>query len=67
MAISYGVYDSRALAMGGLSTSVGNRAQEVFYNPSLLAFHCKEKRPGAMAGSIYPALWYRFPMLQKRR
>ena len=46
MAISYGVYDSRALAMGGSATAVGSHAQAAFYNPALLAFHDKEEEAG---------------------
>lgn len=38
-AIDYGVYDARALAMGGTAMAVGNTAQAQYYNPALLSFH----------------------------
>lgn len=52
MAISYGVYDSRALAMGGSATAIGSHAQAAFYNPALLAFHDKEEEAGR-DGRVY--------------
>ena len=39
LAINYGTYESRALAMGGTTVGVGNTSQAAFYNPALLAFH----------------------------
>lgn len=39
LAIDYGVYDARALGMGGTTLAVGNTAQGQYYNPALLAFH----------------------------
>ncbi|MET0357629.1 MAG: conjugal transfer protein TraF [Cellvibrio sp.] len=38
-AIDYGVFDSRALAMGGTVMAVGDTSQAQYYNPALLAFH----------------------------
>jgi hypothetical protein len=52
MAISYGVYDSRALAMGGAATAIGSHAQAAFYNPALLAFHDTEEEAGR-DGRVY--------------
>ncbi len=52
MAISYGVYDSRALAMGGSATAIGSPAQAAFYNPALLAFHDREEDAGR-DGRVY--------------
>ncbi len=52
MAISYGIYDSRALAMGGSATAIGSHAQAAFYNPALLAFHDKEEEEGR-DGRVY--------------
>lgn len=52
MAISYGVYDSRALAMGGSATAIGTHAQAAFYNPALLAFHDREEEAGR-DGRVY--------------
>ncbi len=39
MAIDYGIFDARALAMGGTALAVGDTAQAQYYNPALLAFH----------------------------
>lgn len=39
MAIDFGVFDARALAMGGTAIAVGNTEQAQYYNPALLAFH----------------------------
>lgn len=52
MAISYGIYDSRALAMGGSATAIGSHAQAAFYNPALLAFHDREEETGR-DGRVY--------------
>jgi hypothetical protein len=38
-AIDYGIYDARALAMGGTAVAIGNTAQAQFYNPALLGLH----------------------------
>ena len=38
-AIDYGIYDARALAMGGTVVAVGTTSQAAYYNPALLAFH----------------------------
>ncbi|PUA27270.1 MAG: hypothetical protein B0W54_11755 [Cellvibrio sp. 79] len=51
-AISYGVYDSRGLAMGGSATAIGTHAQAAFYNPALLAFHEEEEEAGR-DGRVY--------------
>lgn len=37
--ISYGTYDSRAMAMGSVGVAAGNTENAVFYNPALLSFH----------------------------
>jgi hypothetical protein len=52
MAISYGIYDARALAMGGTATAVGSYAQAAFYNPALLALHDREEESGR-DGRVY--------------
>lgn len=38
-AIDYGIFDARALAMGGTALAVGDTAQAQYYNPALLSFH----------------------------
>lgn len=52
VAISYGIYDSRALAMGGSATAIGSHAQAAFYNPALLALHDREEEDGR-DGRVY--------------
>ena len=52
MAISYGIYESRGLAMGGAATAIGSHAQAPFYNPALLAFHDAEEEEGR-DGRVY--------------
>lgn len=52
IAISYGIYDSRAMAMGGSATAVGNYAQAAFYNPALLGFHDRDEERGR-DGRVY--------------
>lgn len=52
MAISYGVYESRGMAMGGAATAIGSHAQAPFYNPALLAFHDTEEEAGR-DGRVY--------------
>lgn len=51
-AISYGIYDSRGLAMGGAATAIGSHAQAAFYNPALLAFHDLEEEQ-SRDGRVY--------------
>jgi len=38
-ALGYGIYDARALAMGGATVAIGDTSQAVYYNPALLSFH----------------------------
>lgn len=38
-AFNYGIYDSRAMAMGGTAVAIGNTNQAQYYNPALLSFH----------------------------
>lgn len=55
-AISYGIYDSRALAMGGSATAIGTHAQAAFYNPALLALHEEEEEAGRDGRVYVPTL-----------
>jgi len=55
-AISYGIYDSRALAMGGSAAAIGTHAQAAFYNPALLAFHDEEEETGRDGRVYLPSL-----------
>ncbi len=59
-AISYGIYDSRALAMGGAATAIGSHAQAAFYNPALLAFHEEEEEAGRDGRVYIPNLVVQF-------
>lgn len=38
-AMDYGIFDARALAMGGTVVAVGDTSQAQYYNPALLSFH----------------------------
>ncbi|RYZ85345.1 MAG: hypothetical protein EOO68_30365, partial [Moraxellaceae bacterium] len=38
-AMDYGIFDARALAMGGAVVAVGDTSQAQYYNPALLSFH----------------------------
>jgi hypothetical protein len=55
-AISYGIYDARALAMGGSAAAIGTHAQAAFYNPALLAFHDEEEEAGRDGRVYLPSL-----------
>ncbi|VUD69125.1 hypothetical protein TDB9533_04491 [Thalassocella blandensis] len=43
MAVSYGIYDPRALAMGGATVAAGDTQNAHFYNPALLSFHDEDE------------------------
>lgn len=55
-AISYGIYDSRGLGMGGAAAAIGSHAQAAFYNPALLAFHDKEEEQSRDGRVYFPNL-----------
>ena len=38
VAATYGTFEPRALAMGGVGVAVGNAEQAIYYNPALLSF-----------------------------
>ena len=42
-AINYGIYDPRALAMGGATVAAGDTQNAHFYNPALLSFHDEDE------------------------
>lgn len=56
LAISYGIYDARGLAMGGSATTIGSHAQAVFYNPALLALHDRDEDAGLDGRGYFPAI-----------
>jgi hypothetical protein len=47
LAVDYGVFDARALSMGGTSVALGNASQAAFYNPALLTFKLSDEKKEA--------------------
>lgn len=56
LAIDYGVFDARALAMGGTTLAVGNTSQAQYYNPALLAFHSGDEDKTRDGRTYFPTL-----------
>lgn len=56
LAIDYGIFDARALAMGGTSLAVGDTAQAPYYNPALLAFHSGDEDETRDGRRYFPTL-----------
>lgn len=56
LAAGYGIYDPRALAMGGAAVAVGNTEQGFYYNPALMAFHATSKTKGHDSRFYFPTL-----------
>ncbi len=56
LAIDYGVFDARALAMGGTTLAVGDTAQAQYYNPALLAFHSGDEDKTRDGRTYFPTL-----------
>lgn len=56
MAIDYGVFDARALAMGGTALAVGDTAQAQYYNPALLSFHTGDEDKTRDGRFYFPTL-----------
>lgn len=55
-AVSFGVYDSRGLAMGGTAVASGTTAQAQFYNPALLSFNDNDEDDGHDGRISFPNL-----------
>lgn len=55
-AVSFGVYDSRGLAMGGTAVASGTTAQAQFYNPALLSFNDRDEDEGRDGRISFPNL-----------
>lgn len=55
-AIDYGVYDARALAMGGTALAIGDTAQGQYYNPALLAFHTGDEDKTRDGRTYFPTM-----------
>lgn len=61
MAISFGIYESRAAGMGGVGVAAGNFENAIFYNPALLSFHDKredESRDGRFFIPVVSGQYY---------
>ena len=56
LAIDYGVFDARALAMGGTVMAVGDTSQAQYYNPALLAFHSGDEDTTKDGRVYFPTL-----------
>ncbi|RYY73603.1 MAG: hypothetical protein EOO52_16440 [Gammaproteobacteria bacterium] len=56
LAIDYGVFDARALAMGGAVLAVGDTSQAQYYNPALLAFHSGDEDVSRDGRFYFPTL-----------
>jgi hypothetical protein len=55
-AMNYGIYDARAMAMGGTAIAIGSTAQAAFYNPALLAFHAGDEDKTTDGRTYFPTL-----------
>ncbi len=51
-AVSFGIYDPRALAMSGTTVALANPQHAQFYNPALLAFH-NQREEESRSGRLY--------------
>lgn len=56
LAIDYGVFDARALAMGGTTLAVGDTSQAQYYNPALLAFHSGDEDKTRDGRTYFPTI-----------
>jgi hypothetical protein len=56
LAIDYGVFDARALAMGGTALAVGDTSQAQYYNPALLAFHAGDEDKTRDGRTYFPTM-----------
>lgn len=56
LAIDYGVFDARALAMGGTTLAIGDTSQAQYYNPALLAFHSGDEDKTRDGRTYFPTL-----------
>jgi hypothetical protein len=56
VAIDYGVFDARALAMGGTALAVGDTAQAQYYNPALIAFHTGDEDKTRDGRTYFPTI-----------
>jgi len=54
LAVSFGIYESRAAGMGGVGVAAGNFENAVFYNPALLSFHDEHEDAGRDGRFFFP-------------
>lgn len=54
LAVPFGTYDPRSIAMGGAGVASGNSANAVFFNPSLLAQYTSRKHRARNSHYVFP-------------
>ncbi len=54
LAVPFGTYDPRSIAMGGAGVASGNSANAVFFNPSLLAQYTSRKHRARNSRYVFP-------------
>ena len=54
LAVPFGTYDPRSVAMGGAGVAAGNSANAVFFNPSLLAQYTSRKHRARNSHYVFP-------------
>lgn len=55
-AVTFGIYDPRALAMGGATVALASPQHAQFYNPALMAFH-DQRAEDSLSGRLYLPLF----------
>ena len=55
-AVNYGIYESRAMGMGGAAVASANTEHAVYYNPALLAFHDEKAEEGRDGRFFFPTV-----------
>lgn len=53
-AVNFGIYESRAMGMGGAAVASANTEHAVYYNPALLAFHDRKAEEGRDGRFFFP-------------
>lgn len=56
VAIGYGIYDARSLAMGGATVAAANSESAHFYNPALLSFENEDEDDSKNGRFIFPTV-----------
>ncbi|HEY5602832.1 MAG TPA: conjugal transfer protein TraF [Gammaproteobacteria bacterium] len=56
IAVPFGVFDPRSLAMGGTGVASGTSANAAYYNPALLSMYKTRKEVGRNSRFIFPAV-----------